>query len=159
MRLTKQIASWVAAHIGFSMVQLVLLFLVSDVASYGGALGFLAHTPFKDLVPEAGVVQAVQVDENLLSRMFDSLVNVGNTLFGMMSFNYGFLTGISSSDGFVYWVLIAIRVGAWVSTLAAGEALAEVIFSSGILQSTIGAALVMGGVGIGGALTALGIFA
>ena len=51
-------------------------------------------------------------------------------VFGLVAFEYDFLTDIASTDGLVYWVAISVRMATWLSTLAVSAALAEIRSSS-----------------------------
>ena len=154
MRLSLQMRGWVIAHAGMGVVQLVALYLLGSTASYGGEAGFLAHTPVGSFF---GGERGRLVEGLDLPGLFAHLIHMGDVIWGLAAFEYDVLAVFDPSDGVVYWIAIVFRVATWIGTFAAGEAVAEKVFQSGVLQSTVGSALVLGGVGIVGVLGALGI--
>ena len=153
MRLVYMMGSFVTAHVMMSITQLFLLFLLSGVATYGGDSGFMAYTPLETYVTDerGDIVNAIDLPGMLLH-----FVRVGNTVFGLVAFEYSFLMDIQSSEGLVFWVVLLIRIATWFSTILAGAALAEIIFKSGLLQSSLGAGLVLGGLGLTAGLGVIG---
>ena len=154
MRLSLQMRGWVIAHACMGLVQLAGLYLIGSTASYGGEAGFLAYTPVGSFF---GAERGRLVEGLDLPGLFQHLIHVGDVIWGLAAFEYDVLDIFDSSDGVVYWIVIIFQVAAWLGSAAAGEAVAEKIFQSGVLQSTVGSALVLGGVGIVGVLGALGI--
>lgn len=149
---------WVPMHLGMGAVMWASLFLFAGVATYGGQEGFLAYTPLDEWVKVGEDFEGRQVDNPIeqIKQVFDGVLAIGDTLWGLMAFDYNLLEMADPSDGIVYWGVIAIKLIQWGLSLAAVAALAEFIFRSGILQSTAGVAAVVGGGGLAGALTAVG---
>ena len=158
MGLDKAVRIFAAMHAGFGIAQIAVTYFMGGVAYYGGAAGFLSGTPL------SGYFGAGQVDSsgwrvaNILDlkSMFGHLVQLGDTVFGLLSFEYEMLTSVAPADGFVYWVALLFRIITWLATMTVTLALLRLVFSSGILQSQTGLLLVLSGVGGIGALATLG---
>ena len=157
MRLRAQIGAFPFLHMIMCLVQLMLIYLLSGsgVSTYGGSEGFLAYTPLAYMT--AGDVQGGQPEAANFKSLFDFVLRLGDTVWGILAFNYEFLTMVKPADRISYGVVFFLRVIAWLSTLVFGEALAEMVFRSGVLGSTIGTAVVVGIVVIVGILAVLGI--
>ena len=154
MTIVQTLAIFVAMHVAFGVVQLAMFYFSSDIVTYGGEAGFLSYTPLRSIVGDGVGQQADLLD---VKALFGHIADLGDTVYGLLSFEYEIVTDIAPSDGLVYWVALVFRMVSWFSTLAVTISMAQLIFSSGILQSTAGLALVLGGIGITGALAALGV--
>ena len=152
MRLSRQLKSFVVAHAFMGIVQIFALYLLSGVASYGGDAGFLAYTPIGQFFEES---EGRVVEALALPSLFAHIVHIGDALFGLASFEYEVLTSITKDDGVWFWLVNFVRVATWVTTAAAGEAVVEKVFQSGLLSSGPGLAIVLGGASVTGVL---GIF-
>ena len=147
---------WLVAHAGFGLTQLALLYFLGDVASYGGDAGFWAFTPAHAWVTSddlSGQQATSLVD---LRGQFAKVTNLGDTVYGLLSFEYGFMNILDTADGLVYWAVILVHMAAWVSTLVATGAAVGFVVSSGIMQSSVGLGLVLGTGAVGGILAAIG---
>lgn len=146
-----------AMHIAFALVHMAALYFGSGVENYGGSLGFLANTPLGRMVGDGATDPYIESTTNF-KQIFDFIKNLGDTLNGLFSFNYGIVTDhFQPEDGLLYWLAVVFRVIGWAASLHLGASIAQMVFQSGILQSNAGLAVVTGIVGIGGALSALGI--
>ena len=156
MTIVRTLSIFLAMHAGFGIVQLAVLYFSADIATYGGESGFLEYTPLSALVSNARD-NSQAADPLDFPGLFGRITSVGDTVYGLLSFDYGIVTDITPADGMVHWVAVFFRLISWFSTAALTLAIAQFIFSSGILQSTAGLAMVIGGVGVTGVLTALGV--
>ena len=157
MEIYRTLIIFVAMHGGYGLVQLAVLYLGSDIAYYGGDTGFWAYTPVSGFV--TGNDFTGQQTDNVLDlrAMFGQIINLGDLLYGLLAFNYNVVTDIGSDAGFVYWGVMLIRVVTWLAVIKLTVDVIQFILSSGVLNSTIGLALVVGGAGVTGLLTTLGI--
>ena len=157
MRLRTQIGAFPFLHMIMCLVQLMLMYLLSGsgVSTYGGSEGILAYTPLAHMT--AGDVHGGQPEAANFKSLFDFVLRLGDTIWGILAFNYEFLTLVTPAYGISYRVVFSLRVIAWLSTLVFVMALAEMVFRSGVLKSTIGTAVVVGTLGIVGILAVLGI--
>ena len=144
-----------AIHVGFGFAHLAYAYAAMGVATYGGKFGFLYFTPLQDFVTmEAGAGR--EVDALNLMGLFDFITDLGDTVNTILWFDYELLEMVKPDDGFVYWVVMAFWIVSWGLTLKLGLEVFKLISSSGLLQSTLGLSLVLGGVGVTGALGLLG---
>ena len=148
------LTAFLAMHIGFGLAHLSVEYMGSGTANYGGEAGFLAHTPVRSYFEES----PMRVNDPLAFRaLFNHITDLADTVWGLLAFDYEVLTDVQPSDGAMYWVAQVFRLINWVSAMALVVMIARFIFSSGIMQSTAGLALVVGGVGITGLLAGLGM--
>lgn len=89
--------------------------------------------------------------------LFDHLVHLGDIVVTLFGFDYEVLTQIEPEEGLSYWAALTLRLISWGASLALGGVVAQLIFASGIMQSSLGLALVFTGVGVTGALAAVGL--
>ena len=144
-----------AIHIGFGFAHLSYAYFAAHVATYGGAYGFLQYTPLQKFVR----IDAEKVrDISLLDfeSLFNLANNLGDTITVLTVYNYDILTLVQPDDGFVYWVVLAFRIVTWAFNAKLGFELLKLLFQSGLLQSSMGLALVMGGVGLTALLAGYG---
>ena len=157
-QLTNRLLLFIGMHGGFGLLQVALLFFLADISSYGGDAGFWAHTPLGEwFLGDAESTRQVG-SLTFIKGLFDFISNLGDTVYGVLAFNYDMLTKITPSDGVVFYFILVIRLTTWYATWKTGAALIQWILSTGVMQSNIGAALVLGGGASTAALTGLGIF-
>ena len=156
MRLLKLLVAVVVIHLGFGCTQVVVSYHAGDVADYGAA-GIVSHTPigtFIDLEdPPASMDDAAQ--PSAIKKMLDFANNLGDMINGLATFGYGFLTDIGPDDGAVYMVVLAFRMLSVAIWIGGGLALIYFLFDSGLLNSRLGIAGLLG-LGIVGTLGGVG---
>ena len=153
MRLIKLLIAVVAIHLGLGFAQVGANYFGGDVADYGD-MSIVSYTPlerFLDLNNESE-----QVSLSVFSQMLDWADRIGDTINGLVTFNYGIITSIGTDDGAVYGWAILVRVGTAILSLSLGIALIYFLFDSNILTSSLGLALVGLGLGTASALSATG---
>ena len=157
-QLTSRLLAFTGMHAGFGLLQVALLYFLADISSYGGDAGFWAHTPLGSWFMEDAESVSKVGSLTFLKGLFDFISNLGDTIYGVLAFNYDMLTQIQPDDGLVFYFILIIRAITWYATWRTGAALIQWILSTGVMQSNLGAALVLGG-GVGtAALGAVGIF-
>ena len=144
-----------AMHIGFGFVGLCVTYLAGSVAYYGGESGFLVNTPLAPFV--ASDYQALSIDNPLdFVGIFDFIKALGDLVKQLLFFDYEIVTSLTSADGAMFWIGQLFRLVSVAGTIVLGYHIYRLITSSGLMQSNWGAAVVLGGVGITGALGAIG---
>ena len=150
MRLVKLLTALVVIHMGLGFTQMSVSYFAGDVADYGNA-GWVSHTPigkFIDLDSDQQVQQN-QANPSNLKRMLDFANNLGDSINGLASFGYGFLTDIQPSDGAVYMVVMGFRILSALIWIALGMSVIYFLFDSNLLTSKLGLLLVGLGSGLG----------
>ena len=148
-----------AMHVGFGLAHVVALYFIAGTAWYGGEWGFLYYTPLQDFVAmEAETNSARQVDPLQVGRLFHIVKDLGDTINTLFAYDYELLEMIDSDDGMVYWLSVLLLVISWGGISKLGFHIVQLVLSSGILNSTTGVALVLGGVGVGTILSLIGGF-
>ena len=151
MRLVKILIAVLSIHAGLGFTQLGVSYFGGDIADYGSA-GFVSHTPigsFIDLEDPQAMQEEGQVNPSNLKAMFDFANSLGDTINGLASFGYGFLSDIKPEDGFVYTVVLLFRTISVLFWISLAMALIYFLFDSNLLTSKLGLAIVGLGVGLG----------
>lgn len=142
-------------HLLFGVVGLFATYLLGSVAYYGGVAGFLYATPLQDFV--ADDYNALGLTSILdIAGLFEFIKALGDMFNLLVFFSYEVVTGIEVADGAWYWLRVLFQLVGFSGTVWVGYELVMLVFRSGILGSNWGAAVVLGGVGVGGALSVLG---
>ena len=146
-----------AVHVGFGLSQWAIDYFKFGIAWYGGDAGFLRYTPLHAFVVfNPGGADQGNTDPLAFTHVFEFIRDLGDTVNALFIFNYPFIGMVESSDGLAYWGIILVWVVSWGGTLKVGLETARLLFSSGVLSSGIGIAIVLGGVSATAALGGLG---
>ena len=156
-QLSNRLIVFAGMHGGFGLLQVALLYFLADISSYGGDAGFWAHTPLSGFFLEDAESASQVGSLTFLKGLFDFINNLGDLVYGLLAFNYDILTQIQADDGLTFYFILIIRAITWIATWRTGAALIQWILSTGVMQSNVGAALVLGGGAGAAALTGLGI--
>ena len=152
MRLVKLLIALVFIHAGLGFTQMVASYYGGGVADYGES-GVLSHTP---LVPLLNLDDGGPRCEVALSNprgLLECINNLGDTLNGLASINYAFLSNITADDGFVFNVVVLLRLAAVLFSVGIALALVYVLFDSNLLTSKLG----LGLMGLGGLASVTGL--
>ena len=144
----------VGVHAAFAFTQLAAMFFGSGIAFYGGDHGLFSQTPLGPLLGDGDSDQFE--DKRNIIAMFDYAVRIGDFLWGMTTFEYDVVRIIREEYGLLEWLAALLRVGSWVLSLLIHWTFLTFVFSSGIMSSTAGQIMVLGGGTIYGVLQAFG---
>ena len=139
-----------AVHAGMGFAHFVYAYYGMGIAFYGGSSGWLYFTPLQDFVSiEAGGGPSISLLN--FGGLFRLVTDLGDTINTLLWFDYELLEMVPEAT-FGYWIVMGFWVASWGLTLKLGFEVFKLIISSGIMQSTLGLSLVLGGAGVTGAL-------
>ena len=150
MMMLKILIGLVVIHLALGFTQMSLSYFAGDVAEYGAA-GWVSHTPIGTFIDLEETPQDAAVNFTALDRIFDTVNKLGDSINGLLTLGYDFLTMIDSSDGLVYMLVIGIRAVSTLVWFALAMAGLYTLFDSNLLTSKLG----LGLIAFGGGLTAL----
>ena len=144
MRLIKLLILLLAVHMGCGFTQMAAAYYGGDTAV---SSNLLEHTPigsFIDVDNLDAMQRGAEADPSQIRQMVGFINQVGDMSFGLVSFEYGFLTDMQPSDGVVYNIVVLFRLASVILWLSLGMTIIYILFDSGLLTSPLGLAAVAG---------------
>lgn len=118
----------------------------------------IAVTPIGHFLGVSGSQRMELGEGGLLNvgGMLGMILNLADGIWGLLSFEYGFLSAIGSENGLAYTVVLALRLVGGILWVQTGRAIWNEPVVTSLMSSSLGLALVGGTAGIGAALAAVG---
>ena len=149
MNLVRGLTIFMVMHVGFGLTALIMAYVYAGQINWGGDAGFFAYSPLQEhFDADAGRVERQLGNLADIKGIFQRFIDLGDTLWGLMAFEFGIITDFRSDDKLLFWIALLFRAVGWVGTIWTTVGVAQLVFSSGILQSQLG--LLLLGAGISG---------
>ena len=154
MGLVKILILLITIHGALGYMQMSAQYNLGDRPVYGNS-GFLSHTPARHLLRNDYQEEDRPGFDDPIA-IIRRLNDLGDTINGLVFFDYPMFDYIDSADGISYNFVVGVRLLGYLVWLWFIWTLVRVIFRSNLLSSPTGLALVLGGGGVFSLLSGLG---